>query len=166
MTTTCAAGQALDGYLWLAERFPLAFHNRERVLEYPCTLDELRVLHSFIGWYERKQKAPGASCTKLYSDAGFQTQGFRWSDYFWRWLRPVDEGVVCLFESVADKVRRSATWQEANVTVQTLPGVGDYTGAQALLQVLFGVFGGAAPSCFTNFDSKSARAAAADSPSW
>ena len=46
-------------------------------------------------------------------------------------------------------MRDSSTWQEANLTVQTLPGVGGYTGAQALLQVLYGVFGGEAAACFT-----------------
>lgn len=131
----------------------------ERLLEYPCTVDELRALQSFIGRYERKQKAPGATCTKLYSDAGFQTQGFRWADYLRRWLqRPADGDGACFIEVVAAQVRRGATWQEANLTVQTLPGVGDYTGAQALLQVLFGVFGGDATLCFTAaFDVSSMR---------
>ena len=46
-------------------------------------------------------------------------------------------------------MRDSSTWQEANLTVQTLPGVGGYTGAQALLQVLYGVFGGEVAACFT-----------------
>ena len=46
-------------------------------------------------------------------------------------------------------MRVSSTWQEANLTVQTLPGVGGYTGAQALLQVLYGVFGGEVAACFT-----------------
>ena len=131
----------------------------ERVLEYPCTLDELSELEAFIAKYEIVQKAAGFTGTKLYSDAGFQTQGFRWKGYFAEWMRSTSQSpsqselgqkASCLFLEVAARVRSSTTWQEANVTVQTLPGVGDYTGAQALLQVLFGVYEGDAAACFTD----------------
>ena len=120
----------------------------ERVLEYPCTLDELRTLRAFISKYELRQKSVGFAGTKLYSDAGFQTQGFRWTGYLAEWLRTTASG-SCLFSDVAAQVRSSGSWQEVNLTVQTLPGVGGYTGAQALLQVFYGVFAGDAAACFT-----------------
>ncbi|EOD20504.1 hypothetical protein EMIHUDRAFT_208389 [Emiliania huxleyi CCMP1516] len=128
----------------------------ERVLEYPCTLEELAQLRRFIGAYQKKQQKAGFKGTKLFSDAGFQTQGFRWIEYLAQWLRPAssseasaDPAACCRFAEVAAQVRDSSTWQEANLTVQTLPGVGGYTGAQALLQVLYGVFGGEVAACFT-----------------
>ena len=90
---------------------------------------------------------------------GSQVEGAkRWAEAIDSWFgkRRKDKGLE--LRVVAGHVRKAETWEEANLAVQKLNLVGEYTGAQGLLTLLYGVCGGDASLCFSdNFDKSSMR---------
>ena len=67
-------------------------------------------------------------------EAGIQTQGFRWIDY-WE-SSYTDERLT----ETLDELQNASTWSDAIRALTQLKGIGPYTAAQALCTLAFGVW--------------------------
>ena len=108
---------------------------------------------------ERKRVAEGRP--KMFAGASYQVQSCtKWFDYLGKWLSPKENpspGKLNL-QTAARKLWESKTWLEANEVVIRLPGIGNFTGAQGLLRMLYGVFRGDTTKLFNkDFDQNSMK---------
>lgn len=118
----------------------------EAVSPLPYTTEEALHLAKWLEAREPPHKRPHNP--KMFEGAGWQVQGFRWVGYLRQWLKP-PKGKFSLKEATL-AVANAETWEEANNVIQLMPGVGPYTGAQALCTLLYGVFGGDHSLLFIN----------------
>eukprot|EP00547_Thalassionema_nitzschioides_P013858 CAMPEP_0194249184 /NCGR_PEP_ID=MMETSP0158-20130606/19884_1 /TAXON_ID=33649 /ORGANISM="Thalassionema nitzschioides, Strain L26-B" /LENGTH=988 /DNA_ID=CAMNT_0038985645 /DNA_START=194 /DNA_END=3160 /DNA_ORIENTATION=- len=94
---------------------------------FPSTLDELDILTCKLRQIQQLSTRPTLFHGK------FQTQGFRWIDYF-------DEFTPALLTLVVTEVMSAKTWGAAVLALQKFPGVGSYSAAQSLCDIFMGVW--------------------------
>jgi len=94
---------------------------------FPSTVDELKTLRCAL-----KELKDQCDRPRLFH-AKFQTQGFRWIEYF----RHFNHANLA---STVRTLRQARTWKDAVLALQTLPGVGPYSAAQSLCDLFMGVW--------------------------
>lgn len=94
---------------------------------YPSTVEELDILTRYLRCLQNQETRPTLFHAK------FQTQGFRWIEYF-------DSFTNARLKSVVSKIMHAKTWGTAVLALQNLPGVGAYSAAQSLCDIFMGVW--------------------------
>jgi len=94
---------------------------------YPSTVEELDILTRYLRCLQNQETRPTLFHAK------FQTQGFRWIEYFASFTN-------ARLNSVVSKIMHAKTWGTAVLALQNLPGVGAYSAAQSLCDIFMGVW--------------------------